>query len=1005
MVEQKRKQTYVEGGFGVGDQALYNEIKKALLRGAQGMFLWVHFQIEDIAQLDTDEEIISALKQLPKDLPATYERLLGKVLAHGKENLVEKVLSWVAIAQRPMTLMELREAISIKADQKRIDRNRMINDINSIIRWSFNLLTLDEENFVVQFAHYTVKEHLLRSRPLNNQLERFAFDEKTLNTYAAMTCCTYLQLSDFERQIVPSKLHRLRMEPKQIVNTVFNTNSDPRFAKSWAALERFWRSRELKASPSCLAHLQRLADPDSQAGLDSLPHNYPFLAYASEYWLLHARSLSPENDEATYRKLKNLIHAGNAVAILPFSVDEWDTLTEAACNYMVQQDHQALLSMLLERLHNVPSEVDRTTHTRVVMILEALIARSLDQSFILLAHGCNDLTSTECLEMLQIALPHGNVRIAAWILRYPMKIINQTLYDKLLNDPQSLRWTAAFHGDIDLDRSSETLDTAEKALKISLHNGPISVLSALLIQQRQQGRPRLLFLRAIDEEDLNAVSRLLEAGIPPTVPSFMMDPPSTALHHAIERRNPQIVAKLLEAGAIEGLQDHSIVAEYLNAALVCGSATILSHLLHAGAAPNNASPLTPLQKVLQEGQANLIEMVWVLLQAGANPNGCNFDNHDPPLWLACCLDSCDIVTLLLDYGAEPNKYIGSDHDQNGDLSYRVPLRAAIESYSMEVAFLLLAHGARVDYLSSSQKVWLMVDAIKRGQQETVLALLGAGVDPDTTMTSTLLQIATDEQQTKIVSILLSSGAHPDLCGADTDETPLCRAAANSDLPVVDLLLAYSADPDASRFEDGSPPIVEAAKNEAYDIICALIRAEVDVNADNGAALHKAIDTNNLSCIQLLLSNGANPNLEDRSTFRQRYPIVKAARKATLIVSALVDAGADVNASHGTALHEAVERGDSSCVELLLSNKADPDSNPFPAPIVKAALCDFEEIVSLLIDHGARVSYGDDHVIARSQELQEKYAFCHKYISKRPHLLDKYHRRGKNRTKPVSDIQA
>ena len=116
------------------------------------------------------------------------------------------------------------------------------------------------------------------------------------------------------------------------------------------------------------------------------------------------------------------------------------------------------------------------------------------------------------------------------------------------------------------------LCTAEEVLTLVLHHGPISVLAALLFQEGRKAHPRLLHIKAVDDEDLSAVSRLLEAGIPSKTALSISDTPSTALYHAIERRNPQIVSKLVAAGAIRGLQDSPIAADYLDALLVFDSA-------------------------------------------------------------------------------------------------------------------------------------------------------------------------------------------------------------------------------------------------------------------------------------------------------------------------------------------------------------------------------------------------------------------------------------------------
>lgn len=83
-------------------------------------FLWVAFQLDSICSQETDESIVNTLQSLPKDLPETFDRILRK-LEQSKAadpRLRKKIFEVVAAAQRPLTLEELNDAISVVSTQQ-----------------------------------------------------------------------------------------------------------------------------------------------------------------------------------------------------------------------------------------------------------------------------------------------------------------------------------------------------------------------------------------------------------------------------------------------------------------------------------------------------------------------------------------------------------------------------------------------------------------------------------------------------------------------------------------------------------------------------------------------------------------------------------------------------------------------------------------------------------------------------------------------------------------------
>ena len=95
------------------------EIVSELVSKAQGMFLWVFFQLDDLCEAPSDAIIQETLKNLPDGLIETYQRILTKITQNDlTANLVQKIFIWVACAQRPMTIAEIKEAAAFGLSDK-----------------------------------------------------------------------------------------------------------------------------------------------------------------------------------------------------------------------------------------------------------------------------------------------------------------------------------------------------------------------------------------------------------------------------------------------------------------------------------------------------------------------------------------------------------------------------------------------------------------------------------------------------------------------------------------------------------------------------------------------------------------------------------------------------------------------------------------------------------------------------------------------------------------------
>jgi cell wall assembly regulator SMI1/ankyrin repeat protein len=166
-----------------------------------------------------------------------------------------------------------------------------------------------------------------------------------------------------------------------------------------------------------------------------------------------------------------------------------------------------------------------------------------------------------------------------------------------------------------------------------------------------------------------------------------------------------------------------------------------------------------------------------------------------------------------------------------------------------------------------------------GRPAVVRLLLSAGAKPNVRCTTidgeyrnphTPLTWAVALGDSESVKLLLDHGADPNMGNAEERPEPpapryplgsLCgRSDAKRNHEIVEFLIKAGVDVNAGKF--ASPLMWVCRGDYRLETIQALIDAGADVNLvkPNGTALHEAIEKNCLNIVELLLKNGADPNL-------------------------------------------------------------------------------------------------------------------------------------------------
>jgi len=372
-----------------------------------------------------------------------------------------------------------------------------------------------------------------------------------------------------------------------------------------------------------------------------------------------------------------------------------------------------------------------------------------------------------------------------------------------------------------------------------------------------------------------------------------------------------------------------------------------------------------------------------------------------PLNLAAMRGQLVVATFLLNNGAEVNSKDGDG---------RTPLHWAAAKGHKALVELLLDHKADVQAVDGHGRTPLH-EAAQKGYRSLLEVLLAhkAQVNAKTPDGVTALHLAVANGFKAIAEVLLQNGAEvnalasnvPNPAGGIFSGTPLHIAAARGDQAMAELLLANRANPN-SQLSDGLTPLHVAAIYGHDAIASTLIAHGAEVNAtvtsratplasavtggkpllarvllaakadpnipfrvgDNRfrSPLFAAVETKNPELVELLLKNGANPNVRDEAAGNET-PLLAAVRNEKAdIVSLLLEAKADPNIpnSEGWApLHWAI--GQSAVLERLLSAgaKVDARNKRGEAPLHCAAGCGLKPATEMLLDHGAEIEGRDN----------------------------------------------
>ncbi|KAF3932754.1 Ankyrin-1 [Dactylella cylindrospora] len=400
-----------------------------------------------------------------------------------------------------------------------------------------------------------------------------------------------------------------------------------------------------------------------------------------------------------------------------------------------------------------------------------------------------------------------------------------------------------------------------------------------------------------------------------------------------------------------------------------GHGQIVKFLLNFGADPNIRNGYkSPLRYAIVSGQATIAK---ILLQKGAEMNF--FDYWSKKLPLAFALDNSDaeMVQLLIDHGADPNKCKSKFGKDMTALEYGIHERR----FSKECLHAITKSGVKMRISKKAigeALVWGATDEVPNLVVFTATFAIEEYLRdcPEVTKRRCLSlysAIGIDKNREAVISAVKDVRAGSEIFRLG-DFTPLFYAVHLRLADIVQVLIDHGADLEARR--KGETALLVAARLGYEDMIELLAdsKAEIEVeNNDRQTPLMAAIRGGHTKAVEVLLckmtnTNAANSFIEDAlfdAVLRDREEITPILLNTGVNLEARDKAG-------NTVLMIAAMHGRMAITKVLLDKGANPNarrkgdrSSPFPLnyavdPLLLAAYYGYVGQVELLLDNKANI---------------------------------------------------
>ncbi|KAI9695778.1 MAG: hypothetical protein M1820_008451 [Bogoriella megaspora] len=566
-------------------------IQKRLLERAEGTFLWVGFVMNELSHKKTMVEVEDALQDFPIGLYAIYQ------IEESRRSKISRILQWVTLAGRPLTLKEIAAAVDIKSSDL-VPAEQAVRDHIALCGLFHKI-----EEQEVRLVHQSAREYLLRNE-LDNDivLEEFRIKPEETHFEIARICLDCLSHSPFES--APMDLNNeLSLLDFPLVK--------------YATMHWPDHARKSSAFAGELVHLSgSLLEKDSK-----IRDNW-WKTYYEGTW--DSPKALPQLHMACYLGIEPWVQS-----ILPkkgwfsriySSVDSKDNDDRTPLPWAARNGHEGVVSLLIQ--HGAyPDTQDRLGWTPLSWAVwnghMAVVKLLLDTGRVDV-----DMKDPQGWTPLAWATDNGHEAVVKLLLATGKVDVDSR--DKQGRTP--LSWTAE-HG----------------------HKGVVQLLiqyGADINSSDQDGLTPIAFAAQYGNGAI--VSLLIEHG---ASLDFSADTASMSLAWAAEYGNEELASSLIQRSARIDAKDErgwtplTLAAQYRHEKLA-------SMLIRRGASVHLPGPdgATPLLQAAQRGHG---ELASLLVQHGAYVNSMDQEGHTTLVWAAYYNDE-SLASLLIQRGANLN---------------------------------------------------------------------------------------------------------------------------------------------------------------------------------------------------------------------------------------------------------------------------------------------------------------------------------------------------------------
>ena len=496
----------------------------------------------------SDSLILAALRDLPRDLPETFSRILSKCTEADDIDLGRRIFRWVSVAKRPLTVEELREATGTRPLQEARNDATYINNMKKAMACCGNLVFVEEEQQTVHFTHSSAKQYLL-SRAVQDSLSKYYVDLEKADEDAGAICVTYLNFPVFNGQVA-----------RTIGKSVSITSITSTAVKDSVQLGQFGNKIALrlvrslrqdnKSGKSVHRLLEEAAGDTEIYRQHQTLRQYSFRPYATQFWLEHTKQgMGPESRElwGLWCKLIREASWRDTLSSIPWTLDDLKECATNVLQWVVEQNHCSLAQLI------IGSDV-RLTQQNLLDFVEGAAKRG-HAHLIEISLGSEDISQFILDSGLQSAAGGGHLDVVERLLQEKADV-NAAAVEY---DGRTALQAAAEGGYLDVverllqekaDVNAATYG-GRTALQAAAGGGHLDVVERLLQEKADVNAAtyggRTALQAAAGGGHLDVVERLLQEKADVNAAAGYGD--RTALQAAAERGHLDVVERLRTAGA------------------------------------------------------------------------------------------------------------------------------------------------------------------------------------------------------------------------------------------------------------------------------------------------------------------------------------------------------------------------------------------------------------------------------------------------------------------------